>query len=178
MSVAWTAPKAYGLEASTSAHMNTYLSANSLHLQERPCCIVFNSADQSSAVGWRTLTFNSEEVDTASMHSTVSDTGRILLVEAGIYLCWANVYLLNVGAALIGISILHSEDSAEPGGHALTAIHPYSSVISPSRIVYTEATDTYVTVRLYQSAGATTNIVAAIADRLPYFGAVKLRDVI
>lgn len=55
-------------------------------LANRPACRVHNSASQTISNNTLTaITFNSERYDTATMHSTVTNTSRITIPVAGIY---------------------------------------------------------------------------------------------
>lgn len=62
-------------------------------LANPPKCRVYNSANISIATSGtpQALTFNSERFDTDSMHSTVSNTGRITFTTAGTYEIGAHV---------------------------------------------------------------------------------------
>lgn len=56
------------------------------YLANPPACRVYNSANLSIPDNALTaLTFNTERYDTDSMHSTVTNTGRITFTTAGIY---------------------------------------------------------------------------------------------
>ena len=60
--------------------------AATVYLADPPHCRVYNSANISIPNNTLTaLTFNSERVDTDTMHSTVTNTGRITMTTAGWY---------------------------------------------------------------------------------------------
>lgn len=57
------------------------------YLASPPACRVYNSANESIASGApTTVTFDTELFDTDSMHSTVSNTSRITINTAGVYI--------------------------------------------------------------------------------------------
>lgn len=55
-------------------------------LANPPACRIYNNADQTINDSTETIiTFNSERYDTANLHSTVTNTGRITFSDTGIW---------------------------------------------------------------------------------------------
>lgn len=71
----------------TAAQLNVDVRDNVTFLANPPSCRVTNSTTQSLTDNLETvLTFDTETYDTAGMHSTAVNTGRITIVTAGLYL--------------------------------------------------------------------------------------------
>jgi hypothetical protein len=85
--MAWTTPRTWVVgEVLTAANMNTHLRDNVSWLGNPPTCRVYNSAALATTSGTPLpLTYNSERWDTESMHSTVTNTERLLAPVAGKY---------------------------------------------------------------------------------------------
>lgn len=77
----------------TASIWNTDMVNNIIYLHDLlPGCRVYHNTTQSMTLSTdNTVLFNSERFDNDSMHSTVSNTGRITCVTAGTYLFIANI---------------------------------------------------------------------------------------
>jgi len=101
--MAWTAPavkKADGTGTITHTDWNNYVRDNLLALRDAPRCRVTKAAAQSIPNGTYTeLLFDTERYDTAGLHSTVSNTGRLTAPVAGVYevICHARLDALAAG---------------------------------------------------------------------------------
>lgn len=85
--MAWTTPRTWATsEIVTAAMMNTHVRDNLNALDSsRQQCIV-TKATQSITTGVNTdVLFDTEVVDTDSMHSTVTNTQRVTCTVAGVY---------------------------------------------------------------------------------------------
>ena len=107
----------------TEANLDT-LSDDITFLANPPKCAVYNSSSQSiSNNTLTTLTFNSERQDTDTMHSTVTNTGRLTFTTAGFYLFGINVQFqaatdyteLLLIARLNGTTTIRSNRDRNPG---------------------------------------------------------------
>lgn len=69
----------------TAAQYNTNDRDNMIYVHATPfnCCVAFNSAAQTIGGGPTALNLNSEEIDTASMHDTVTNNPRITIPTGG-----------------------------------------------------------------------------------------------
>lgn len=130
---------------------------NDAFLASRPQCSVYNSAAQSISNDTATdLTADTENVDTDSMHSTASNTARITIQTAGVYLFLAQVVFAADAdgrrALLFRVNNTTNYDvQAVPSVGALN-----SMAISGVRILDLSAGD-YVTCRVLHTAGAALN---------------------
>lgn len=74
-------------ERPTAAQYNAELRDWTNALANPPACRIYNSAVQSCVNNVTTfLTFNSERWDTDTMHDTVTNSGRITIKTAGLYI--------------------------------------------------------------------------------------------
>ena len=178
--MAYTAPKQYGVEAATSSDLNTYQRDNLSYLHDRECCVVHNgSTAQSVTVAtWTAITFSTEHCDTDGMHSTSSNTSRITIPNAGIWLCSGQVTWASMGAnhRCLSIGIKHSSESAvSPSGWGgVSHWWHYSHGQCVSRLI--EASDGYVELFAYQGGGSGTNAIQGTAMTSPVFSVIKIRD--
>jgi hypothetical protein len=103
----WTTPRTWATNDSLSAStLNTHLRDNLGFLYTRPAARVYNTASQSIATAtFVALTFNSERFDTDSMHSTVTNTGRLTATTAGIYLAGGNILFAANATGVRGLGI-------------------------------------------------------------------------
>lgn len=85
--MAWTAPStAVAGAIATAALWNSDVRDNTLELRATPAyrCVATSSGTQSVTAGnTDALTLDQEEVDTASMHSTSSNTDRVTIPSGG-----------------------------------------------------------------------------------------------
>lgn len=81
----------------TAAQLNQDLRDNVAFLANPPACRIFRSTTQSITSGTEaTLAFDSEQFDTDTMHSTVSNTERITINTAGIYVfSWGTQFAVD-----------------------------------------------------------------------------------
>lgn len=129
-------------------------------LANAPACRVYHNTTQAVADATETsLVFNSERHDPAGMHSTVTNTGRITITDAGVYmvsfsgeftagtdyLCLYSLCRLN-GTTVIGRSPTARHDSGDG-----------SSPATSFAFLYKFAAADYIEVRAYQNNGANTS---------------------
>lgn len=107
-------PAPYAISTVTAAElitvqkMNEQWQDNISLLLNPPACRVYNNAGltHTSTGNWQALSgFNSERYDTASMHSTSVNTGRITVPIAGLYLITGNVEFAANGTGIRGIKV-------------------------------------------------------------------------
>lgn len=141
-------------------------------LANRPACRVHNSANISVPNATDTiLTFNTESFDTASMHSTSVNTGRITCTAAGIYVVTAVAqFAANAtGARSMGLIV-----NGLAGTFYNFAQAPVNSAAGATRLVVTDiiklAVGDHVQVVAYQTSGGALNVEAF--GRSPSFSAV------
>lgn len=160
--MAWTTPPAK-IVGGTVSHTdwNTYLRDNLNALMDVPRCRVYRSSTQSVASATYTeILWNAERYDTASLHSTVSNTGRITAPIAGVYefVCHLQIDAVTAGTdSLIELR----KNGVSPG----IARDRRCSTGWPQRMhvathIYLAAGD-YVTAHVYQASGSSKNVQQA-----------------
>lgn len=141
-------------------------------LANPPACRVTNSGTQSIAAStWTVLTFNTEAFDTDGLHSTVTNTGRLTIVTAGIYVVTAAVSFATnatgdryVGIRKNGTGTVGPTEGGE-GGPASASNPSYRNFAA---LVRCAAGDWLEVVAFQTSAGALNSIVG---DGMPMFAA-------
>tara|TARA_R110000868_G_scaffold96430_1_gene265332 strand:- start:178 stop:744 length:567 start_codon:yes stop_codon:yes gene_type:complete len=88
----------------------------------RPAVMATSVLDTSlAAATWTNMLFASEEYDTGAMHSTVTNTGRLTVVDSGLYQVTASVFLdkYNTAAGKMCGLMLRKNAAASPTGGTL-----------------------------------------------------------
>ena len=159
----------------TAADWNQNVVNNVIFLANPPACRVYHNANQSVNDNTATVVaFNSERYDTDNMHSTSSNTSRITINTAGLYLVVfngrfpaANDY--NVAAChlrLNGSTLIASNS----GGRAVTAVADLALGVTTT---YKFAATDYVEVLVLQdnTANAARNL-ESVGNYSPEFSAI------
>ena len=137
-----------------SATYNSQVKGNLEHLYSVPRCEVYRSGDQTITNDTvQTVTWDSETFDTASIHSTVSNTGRLTLVRAG---WWLTVALCKFsGSSTVGHrrGILRVNGTDIVGTYHCEASSSGDTLFTVGAVVYTTTTTDYVECRAYQNSG-------------------------
>jgi hypothetical protein len=118
---------------------------------------VFNSADvtvpQLKPSEWTTLTFDSERWDTANLHETATNSGRLKAPVAGKYYIFANItWESPIGSGLWGLRL-------QLNGKTVIAEQTLPNTAAPFRIstavgtLYGLAAGDYVEVQVFQNSG-------------------------
>lgn len=140
------------------ANYGRQIEANFDFLATPPCCSVSNSAgdpianDSEEVVLW-----DSESFDTALMHSTVSNTGRITAPVAGKYRFTAYV---AIGASATGFRYAALKKNGTDYLIVVEENDPSASRptrLNPSRLVQMSAGD-YVEVAVFQNSGGSLDV--------------------
>lgn len=142
-----------------------------LFLPVRPMCRVYNDATISHAVSGtpQVVTFNTERYDTDTMHSTVSNTGRITFTTAGVYHIVGTVeFAANATGSrslfirLNGSTNVGAANDAVSSGTQVTRLQVVAE--------YNFAAADYVELVANQDSGGALNLVA-VANYSPEFWA-------
>jgi len=139
---------------------------------------VFNSADvnipQMKAGEWQTLPFNSERWDTADLHETATNSGRLKAPLAGKYYIFANVtWESPVGTGAWGLRL-------QVNGKTVIAEQTQPSTGSPLRTsmsvgtLYALGAGDYVEVQVFQNTGGAL-VVRQIPATSPEFGMARIQ---
>lgn len=152
-----------------------YSTAGHVHgdLANPPSCRVFNSVAISHATTatWQALTFDSERRDTDTMHSTVSNTGRITFTTAGLYLVGACVEFTPHTAGVRVLRIVHSVGATPIGGGRVPASPGAHSAQVDATTLFAFGAGAYVTLEAYQDSGGALDMLA-LTDTSPVFWAL------
>ena len=190
--MAWSTPKTFvATDVLTASEMNTYVSDNTDFLNKPPSARVYNSADIS--VNNNTvvaLTFNSERWDTDTIHSTVTNTGRLTCRTSGLYQIFGCIAFASstdvlpttdVSATTDIYTSLHS-CAIRLNGTSVIAVSTVSDSVdstetrlAPSTI-YSLSVDDYVELTAYQTSGYTFTVKSA-SNYSPEFGMTYLGKV-
>lgn len=97
--MAYTAPTTRATsELITASIWNTDLVNNIAFLANPPACQVYRSSTQSIANNTVTsVTWNAENYDTGTMHDTATNSDRITVPAAGLYVCEAAIQFQAAG---------------------------------------------------------------------------------
>jgi hypothetical protein len=138
---------------------------------------VFNSTDvtvSSLKPGeWTSLTFNSERWDTANLHETATNSGRLKAPVAGKYYIFANItWETPIGSGLWGLRL-------QLNGKTVIAEQTLPNTAAQFRIsmsvgtLYALASGDYVEVQVFQNSGSPL-LIRHIPATSPEFGMAKL----
>ena len=138
-------------------------------------CFVYNNADLTITSGatWSWLTFNTEDSDTDSMHSTVSNTSRITINTAGLYAIFGQIQWASNSSGYRGLQIrVNGDDNKISGGHTAW---PQIAMAWNQQIFTTLelAVNDYLELGVRQSSGGDL-AVSYIAGLSPYFSVVRI----
>lgn len=153
-------PAAYGRQ----------IEANFDHLAGPPRCRIHNSAALSIPHNADTLlTFNSEDFDTDTMHSAVTNPGRITFTTAGTYLIGVHLVFATNATGIRNFTLSHST-----GGPLVsetkTAQGSFATTLSTTTL-FAAAAGTFVSLTAYQNSGGALDINSSSAFT-PYFWAI------
>ena len=138
---------------------------------------VFNSADitvpNMNPGEWTSLTFNSERWDTANLHETTTNSGRLKASVVGKYYIFANItWESPIGSGLWGLRL-------QLNGKTVIAEQSLPNTAAPFRIsmavgtLYALAAGDYVEAQVFQNSGNPL-LIRSIPATSPEFGIAKL----
>lgn len=144
-------------------------------------CQAYNNSNIAIGNASFTLvTLNSESYDSSSMHSTSSNTGRVVAPSAGYYLASAKVKFAYHATGLRAI-VVNVNSGGAIGGGTIIAYHAQMAISSGSfdtpfmiaTPVYLNAND-YVEMFVYQNSGGNLNLLYS-AEHSPYLSMIKFK---
>jgi hypothetical protein len=162
MATAWATPRTWvTAEVVTSAELNTDVRDNISWLgTDKPSCRVFHSTTQGlTNATFGALLYNSEWFDSASMHSTTSNTSRITFPVAGIYLVGCNVtFAANAtGVRVAGISLNGISDPTSFIARTQAINAGSDDQMLNASTIWTFGTSDYIETAVYQTSGGALN---------------------
>jgi hypothetical protein len=159
----------------------SWISVAAVHAAQAPTndvsVRVFNSADitvpNMNPGEWTSLTFNSERWDTANLHETATNSGRLKAPVAGKYYIFANItWESPIGSGLWGLRL-------QLNGKTVIAEQTLPNTGASFRIsmavgtLYALAPGDYVEAQVFQNNGNPL-LIRPIAATSPEFGMAKL----
>lgn len=140
-----------------------------------PAVRVYNSANISHATSgsWQALTFNSERYDNDSIHSTSSDTGKLVCRSPGVYAISGHVFFDSNATGVRGVEIRVGSTTIAQQLQTATSASFWPSFSIATQ--YKLAVDDYVELRAYQSSGNALNVLA-YGNTSPEFAMTKISD--
>lgn len=160
----------------TATLMNNEWAGNIAYLANPPHCALRHSVTQSHATSstWQALVFDTEDEDTAAMHSTVSNTSRITVPVTGLYVVSAEVtFAFNAnGLRAVGFRANGSGTSGpnKKGRIQTWGVINSDTYLSVATTLKLSAND-YLEVVAFQNSGAALNLAASTTECYPYFTA-------
>ena len=136
-----------------------------------PACLLTHSGAQSITHNTVTpLTFDTELVDTESIHSTGVNPTRMTCVTAGRYLCTASVQIQSNATGERQLRILKNGTA-----DAIISVTPVSGNVTRGTIsvLLNLAASDYVEIAIFQSSGVTLTVDVA-ANNSPRVGMVRV----
>lgn len=116
--MAWTSPRTWVASAVlTAAQLNVDVRDNELFLYTPPMCRAYQSSTTENLATATTtaITFDSEDYDTDSMHSTVSNTDRVTATTAGKYVVTGGIVWAGTGTDGRKIYLYHNNTTIIAG---------------------------------------------------------------
>jgi hypothetical protein len=159
----------------------SWISVAVIHAAQAPTsdvsARVFNSADVTvpdmKPGEWTSLTFNSERWDTANLHETATNSGRLKAPAAGKYYIFANItWETPIGTGLWGLRL-------QLNGKTVIAEQTLPNTAAQFRIsmsvgtLYALAAGDYVEAQVFQNNGNPL-LIRSISATSPEFGMAKL----
>lgn len=165
MAVTWPHPTYTDGVLIQAAHLN--IIRDNMNYLYGANARVYNSTDISLTTSTTTLfTFNSERQDTGSFHSTSSNTGRLTVTTAGMYLIgFTGVFASNAtGFREIWFQVNGATRIADLGMPAISGLSNRMSLVT----LYQMAAADYVEVYGYQTSGGNL-AMSALGNYSPEF---------
>ena len=160
--MAWTTPATVVADSTelTASLWNQQVRDNTSFLYSPASCALDHTGNQTISNGtWTSVTFTAPDLfDTDNMHSTSSNTSRITINTAGIYLLTANIEWTSQATGfrasriyVDGSTIISSDQRTTVSG---------DSTISALSGIYRFTAGQYVELQGYQNTGAPLNIIS------------------
>lgn len=168
--MAYQSPRTWAAgDTPTAAQLNQDLRDNVAFLANPPRVRVYHSVAQSiTNATWTALSFNSERWDTDTMHSTASNTSRLVAKTAGLFRIFANCDFASNATGLRGIAFRFNGTGLEIFQKLEAAVNGNIHGLA----AYTEyvfAVNEYVEVFVFQSSTGNLNVDSTAAYS-PEFG--------
>lgn len=169
--MAWVSPttRAAGYTAG-SAVWNQDVVDNPTFLYQKPFAEVYHNTTQSVSSGsTTTLSFNSENFDTDTMHDNVTNNSRLTVNTAGVYLITAYAFVASGGVGTY-FSVLRVNGATGIASnsfyHRVAATAVYITVSG----LWKFAASDYVELRFFQNSGSSVTVEANPTFSMQWIG--------
>ncbi len=141
-----------------------------------PHCAVRNSANQthSNNGAWQAITFDTEDEDNDSMHSTTVNTSRITINTAGLYLITGGMVIGTSGTGIRALGLRKNSSGTNApnikGRDQASIVGATDHGMNLAAPVKLSVAD-YVELVVFQNSGGNQTMSAFTAEHLPYFTA-------
>lgn len=153
------------LTVPTAANMNAGIEDALAFLLTPPQAHVYHSADRTlTTATWTLAIFDSETADTDAMHSTSSNTSRLVCKTAGTYLVAAQVYFAPNATGGRGVNITKNGAGTRSSTSPIVSdgfsagVNNTNQLVSVTALVSLAVND-YVELFVYQSSGGNLNYI-------------------
>lgn len=157
--MAWATPRTWVTgDDITAARLNQDLRDNPLFLYNAAACRAYNSATQVMGnSSFTALTFDSERKDSSgSMHSTSSNTGRLVAPVAGFYHAGGCI-TFGASSTATRATLVRVNGLTYVGGLTVLARTDGAGTAVPIHTMYQLAAADYVEIVGYQNSGGSLN---------------------
>lgn len=137
-------------------------------------CKVYNSAAITTNTGvWKTLTFDSEDFDNDSIHSTVSNTDRLTIQHAGVYILWGCVSFEADAAGFRALAIYDASNTRYIGSNRTVTIGAGAGTHITAVAIANASANQIFQLHAYQNSGGDLD-VEANSYYSPFFGCTRI----
>lgn len=130
-----------------------------------PRATVYNAASVSlTTATWTLATFDTDKQDTDTIHSTSSNTSRLVATTPGLYLVTAQVYFAPSGTGNRGVNFTPNGGGTRASTNAALSDGFCAGVNNTNQLVsvsfeWSAAEDDFLEMWVYQSSGSGLNLV-------------------
>lgn len=169
----YTSPTTVVTGTTTASAWGNSVKAGLDYQANPPHCAIRHSVAQSIATGaWSAVVFDTEDEDTASMHSTSSLTDQIVIPAAGLYLVTTSLEFATNGTGqrvagfqvngtpATGPNVKGRSSNPNPGAGS-------DPVLNPSSVLKLAVAD-ILRVLVFQNSGGALNLIASTSEKHPF----------
>jgi hypothetical protein len=155
-----------GAEVDSAGIITAPTSAN-------PTARIYHSADQAIPdATWTTLNFNSERIDTDTMHDNSTNNSRITIKTAGNYPASVDIAFASNNTGIRAVRLL-ANGATQIALKQVGATQGFATVIDLSMPPYPFSVNDYIQAQVYQNSGGSLNVLN-VGNYSPEFGMWKV----
>src|ERR1051325_8908469 len=138
-----------------------------------PTARIYHSADQAIPdATWTTLNFNSERIDTDTMHDNSTNNSRITIKTAGNYPASVDIAFASNNTGIRAVRLL-ANGATQIALKQVGATQGFATVIDLSMPPYPFSVNDYIQAQVYQNSGGSLNVLN-VGNYSPEFGMWKV----